>query len=204
MIKWLLGFVLYTHPNLLQAQPSLTILVKNLPHYHSIDEPLYIAGSFNKWNPGQKEFLLKKDIKGDYFIRFELPKGKHEFKITKGSWENVESGNEGFPTENRLVEISNDTAIEISIQHWADHFLKKPKISTANKQVKIIESAFFIPQLNRYRRIWIYLPFSYATSGKKYPVLYMHDGQNVFDDSTSFSGEWGVDETLDTLETKTK
>jgi predicted alpha/beta superfamily hydrolase len=32
----------------------------------------------------------------------------------------------------------------------------------------------------------------------------MHDGQNVFDDSTSFSGEWGVDETLDTLEIKTK
>jgi len=204
MIKWLLGFVLYTHPNLLQAQPSLTILVKNLPHYHSIDEPLYIAGSFNKWNPGQKEFLLNKNSNGNYSIRFELPKGKHEFKITKGSWEKVESGNEGFPTENRLVEISNDTAIEISIQHWADHFLKKPKISTANKQVKIIESAFFIPQLNRYRRIWIYLPVSYETSGKKYPVLYMHDGQNVFDDSTSFSGEWGVDETLDTLETKTK
>jgi predicted alpha/beta superfamily hydrolase len=70
--------------------------------------------------------------------------------------------------------------------------------------VKIIGSNFFIPQLNRYRRIWIYLPVSYATSGKKYPVLYMHDGQNVFDDSTSFSGEWGVDETLDTLEIKTK
>ena len=29
--------------------------------------------------------------------------------------------------------------------------------------------------------------------------MYMHDGQNVFDDATSFSGEWGVDEALDTL-----
>ncbi len=27
----------------------------------------------------------------------------------------------------------------------------------------------------------------------------MHDGQNVFDDSTSFAGEWGVDETLDSI-----
>jgi predicted alpha/beta superfamily hydrolase len=39
----------------------------------------------------------------------------------------------------------------------------------------------------------------YASSRKTYPVLYMHDGQNVFDDSTSYAGEWGVDETLDSL-----
>jgi predicted alpha/beta superfamily hydrolase len=204
MIKWLFAFIFYTHANFLQAQYSLIVLIKKLPDYHKIDDPIFIAGSFNNWNPGQNEFLLKKNKEGNYFIRFAIPKGKHEFKITKGSWEKVESGNEGFPTENRIVEISSDTTIEISIQHWADHFVKKPKISTANKQVKIIGSDFFIPQLNRYRRIWIYLPVSYATSGKKYPVLYMHDGQNVFDDSTSFSGEWGVDETLDTLEIKTK
>jgi predicted alpha/beta superfamily hydrolase len=36
-------------------------------------------------------------------------------------------------------------------------------------------------------------------SGRYYPVLYMHDGQNVFDDSTSYAGEWGVDEALDSL-----
>jgi len=34
---------------------------------------------------------------------------------------------------------------------------------------------------------------------KSYPVLYMHDGQNLFEDTTSFMGEWGVDETLDSL-----
>src|SRR4028118_338545 len=82
----------------------------------------------------------------------------------------------------------------------AQHTAKK---STATRNVKIISTNFYIPQLNRYRRIWIYLPESYASSRKKYPVLYMHDGQNVFEDSTSFSGEWGVDETLDTLASKT-
>jgi metallo-beta-lactamase class B len=45
----------------------------------------------------------------------------------------------------------------------------------------------------------VYLPPGYATSGRRYPVLYMHDGQNVFDAATSFAGEWGVDETLDSL-----
>ena len=56
-----------------------------------------------------------------------------------------------------------------------------------------------MPQLSRHRRIWVYLPESYAASRKKYAVLYMHDGQNLFDDKTAYAGEWGIDETLDTL-----
>ncbi len=35
---------------------------------------------------------------------------------------------------------------------------------------------------------------------RRYPVLYLHDGQNVFDAATSFAGvEWGVDETAQRL-----
>lgn len=100
--------------------------------------------------------------------------------------------------------IEQDTTITIEIQHWADHFPKKTRVSTASKNVHVIDTAFFIPQLNRYRRIWIYLPADYAKTNKKYPVLYMHDGQNVFDDATSGFGEWGVDEALDTLDPKHK
>ena len=72
-----------------------------------------------------------------------------------------------------------------------------PLPSTASKNVHVLDTAFYIPQLKRYRRIWIYLPPSYFSSKKRYPVLYMHDGQNLFDAATSFSGEWGVDEVLD-------
>ena len=74
--------------------------------------------------------------------------------------------------------------------------------SSASKNVHVIDTAFYIPQLNRHRRIWIYLPASYSASRKKYPVLYMHDGQNVFDNATSYAGEWGVDEALDSLGAK--
>ncbi len=76
--------------------------------------------------------------------------------------------------------------------------------STASKNVHIIDTAFYMPQLNRYRRIWIYLPQDYSTSHKNYPVLYMQDGQNVFDEATSFAGEWGVDEALDSLHASDK
>ncbi len=56
-----------------------------------------------------------------------------------------------------------------------------------------------MPSLERTRTLRIYLPPSYVTSDRRYPVIYMHDGQNLFDAASSFAGEWGVDETLDAL-----
>lgn len=73
------------------------------------------------------------------------------------------------------------------------------KNHTASKNVHLLDSAFPVTILNRTRRIWLYLPEGYAASTKRYPVLYMHDGQNLFDEATSFSGEWEVDKTLDAL-----
>ncbi len=55
-------------------------------------------------------------------------------------------------------------------------------------------------QLGNQRDLFVYLPPSYKTGGtRRYPVLYMHDGQNLFDVATSYAGEWQVDETLETL-----
>jgi predicted alpha/beta superfamily hydrolase len=72
--------------------------------------------------------------------------------------------------------------------------------STASPQV----STFTIeaPQLHTQKKIWIYLPKGYKDSDKQYPVIYMHDAQNLFDSKTSFSGEWNIDETLDSISAK--
>lgn len=55
------------------------------------------------------------------------------------------------------------------------------------------------PQLKTTKKIWVYLPLNYEKSTEKYPVMYMHDAQNLFDTKTSYAGEWKVDETLDSL-----
>jgi len=55
------------------------------------------------------------------------------------------------------------------------------------------------PQLGNQRDVLVYLPPSYASSGRHYPVLYMQDGQNLFDERLAFAGEWGVDDTMDAL-----
>ena len=55
--------------------------------------------------------------------------------------------------------------------------------------------------LGNRRDVLVYLPRGYGRlSLRRYPVLYLHDGQNVFDAATAFAGvEWGVDETAERL-----
>ncbi|MBK7830915.1 MAG: alpha/beta hydrolase [Gemmatimonadetes bacterium] len=54
----------------------------------------------------------------------------------------------------------------------------------------------YSPELNNRRDISVYLPRSYRRTEHPYPVIYMHDGQNLFDPATSFAGEWGVDQAM--------
>lgn len=163
------------------------------------NEPIYIAGTFNNWNPGDEKFKLQYDAKGFYFIDLQLEKAVHQFKFTRGSWDKVECKRNGEGVVNRSLDVNQDISAELLVEAWQDQFAKNPVVSTAGKNVIIIDTAFYIPQLKRTRRVWIYLPEAYANSKQRFPVLYMHDGQNVFDDLSSFSGEWGVDECIDTM-----
>jgi predicted alpha/beta superfamily hydrolase len=74
----------------------------------------------------------------------------------------------------------------------------KPRASTAQRNVQVL-APMTIPGLGRERTIRLYLPPGYASSQQRYAVLYMHDGQNLFDAATSFLGEWQVDEALNRL-----
>jgi predicted alpha/beta superfamily hydrolase len=180
------------------AQYKVSFVIDKVPSYHKSTDRIYLVGNFNNWNPRDEKMELK-TINGKQGITIELTKGMYEYKFTEGSWESVEALENGSPTGNRKIVVEKDTVINVEIEHWADHFPKKEKVSTASKNVHILDNSFYIPQLDRHRRVWIYLPESYKASSKKYPVLYMHDGQNVFDEATSAYGEWGVDEALDTL-----
>lgn len=199
MKKGCLALFFFLFILLTNAQYHVHFVFKKLPSYHKSSDTVYVAGSFNRWNPGDKRYaaVVHNEKSG---ITLDLPKGMFEYKFTLGNWDGVETGMGGAPTENRMISIEKDTTVLVEIDHWASHFPKKAKETTASKNVHILDSAFYMPQLNRNRRIWIYLPQSYTTTTKKYPVLYMHDGQNLFDNATAGFGEWGIDEALDTLE----
>lgn len=77
--------------------------------------------------------------------------------------------------------------------------LAEERKATASASVQVLSPPLSMPGLDRQRTIRVYLPPSYQHGKRRYPVLYMHDGQNLFDDATSFVGEWGVDESMDAL-----
>jgi predicted alpha/beta superfamily hydrolase len=59
----------------------------------------------------------------------------------------------------------------------------------------------YSPQLNNHRDLFVLLPPMYESEpDKRFPVLYMQDGQNLFDRATSYAGEWEIDETMLALE----
>lgn len=159
----------------------------------------YLAGSMNNWNPADSNFRFKKGTEHQFELKVSLPEGINEYKITRGSWATAESNNEGHSVSNRSLILKSDTVIHINIMQWQDNFESTGRKHTAGSNVQIIDSAFAIPQLSRKRRLWVYLPPDYQSSRKSYPVIYMHDGQNLFDSYTSGFGEWGIDETMDSL-----
>lgn len=183
------------------SQYTVRIIVKDIAA--KARDEIYIAGSFNNWNPADINSKLKPFAGGRRIIVLNVDTGHYEFKFTRGSWEKAETTSRGEDIENRIADIKGDTTLELTIAGWKDDAPDKPKPNTASANVHIIDTAFYMPQLKRYRRIWVYLPPSYKqTKNKNYPVLYMNDGQNLFNEQTAFSGEWGVDECLDTLSKK--
>lgn len=63
----------------------------------------------------------------------------------------------------------------------------------------VTEFTIQAPQLGREKTIWVYLPYNYDEAGKRFPVIYMHDGQHVFDHAESEKREWHVEDKLNIL-----
>lgn len=180
------------------TMPSQTIFrITKLPSNTDKNAKIYLASNLNGWKADDSQFEFNISADGFYTLKIPSQKEKIEYKITKGSWDFSETDENGNGISNRILENPGQSQIvELQIKGWSS---PKEKKHTLTSNVKVLSENFTIPQLNTTRKIWIYLPPDYETSKKKYPVIYMHDGQNLFDDFTSFSGEWSVDETLNQI-----
>ena len=127
------------------AQHQVTFRVTKVPEYQPEESALYIAGSFNNWNPKHADYQFKKN-ENHFILTVSLPAGKHEFKLTRGGWNTGETAKEGASLPNRIINVTDDIEVELAVEDWADHFDATPVKSTANAQVKILDSAFYIQQ----------------------------------------------------------
>jgi predicted alpha/beta superfamily hydrolase len=184
--------------NALQLVAQLTIKVKTIPANTPSGDKIYMAGNINNWSPSDTSKILKLQTDGSYSLTFTPSVSALEFKFTQGAWTSVEGTAQGGFVPNRTLAYNGSAqTVELNIAGWEG---QSTQTSTAATNVKVISTNFKIPQLNRERKVWIYLPPDYnKDTTKRYPVFYMHDGQNLFDKTTSFAGEWEVDESLNKL-----
>jgi len=177
---------------------QITIVVEELPKGTPENASIFISGNFESWSGGQKAYQLEK--KGaTHFITFKDLSKNILFKFTQGSWKTGECAIDGSSIENRSYKINKarDT-LRVKIAGWS-HLVTRQKKSTAAKNVTVLTKEFELPNLHRKRTVRLYLPPGYHKSKESFPVVYMHDAQNIFDEETASYGEWGVDETLNKL-----
>jgi predicted alpha/beta superfamily hydrolase len=82
-----------------------------------------------------------------------------------------------------------------SASKWLPYRALHPGASTVVGDLRVLPQVES-PELGNRRDLLVHLPPSYTFGERRFPVLYMQDGQNLFDAATSFSGEWRVDETM--------
>ena len=173
--------------------------VQSVPPNTPPDAVIHIAGNFNGWAPGDAPYALHPDGDGTWSLSLTPPEGRLEFKFTRGNWAAAEGNAEGGFQPNRALDYDGTpTTTSLDILSW-DDLMEGGSTSTAGRGVQVLTPAFDIPQLDRSRTLRIYTPPGYGESEQRYRVMYVHDGQNAFDAGTSFSGEWRIDETLDSL-----
>lgn len=176
--------------NFVCANAQITITILSVPK-NSVG-PYYAAGTFNDWNPADPNFMFYLENNVPTLSFTPANTDAIEFKITRGSWETVETMMNGKDIPNR--ELMNAPGVKswAAVHAWHDMFT----YDTVTLNPDVIHVDIYSPQLNKEKHLRILIPIQYVINSNRYPVIYMMDGQNLFDDATSFAGEWGIDEMM--------
>ena len=173
------------------------IVINSIPENTPADAAFYLGASANSWNPGDQNWTF--DPVGAVYI-LSIPESapaNFQGKVTRGNWATVEGTATGNDISNRSFNFSSGDTITIQVAGWVDG---SSTVDDLPPNLIVLDDNFFMPQLGRNRRVRLLLPLDYDETNIDYPVLYMHDGQNLFSASESFAGEWQVDETLANFE----
>ncbi|WP_266203974.1 alpha/beta hydrolase-fold protein [Pontibacter kalidii] len=164
---------------------------------------VYITGNapeLGNWNPAKVEMERTGDATWEKEILLRDPM-LLEYKYTLGSWEQEATDSTGSPLPNFTVKVESSLQVKNQVMHWRSGNSKAPVRGggvTGNIAYhEKVGKSTAVPA----RDLVVWLPPNYEQERKKrYPVLYMHDGQNLFDPTTSsFGVDWRLDETADSL-----
>ena len=178
---------------------SIEIFVQDVPKYYTpLSDDIYMAGSFNDWAWNDPIYKMKRLSHNTFQIRLQLERGTYEYKFTRGSQNTSETKLDGSALDqNRQLIVTCKLfkpKTTVRIQNWQDMLGNH----TANGHVHIVDAKFPYPQFNDTKQITIYLPPDYYTNTKQsYPVIYLHDGQHLFDSFLNGEQDQDFDQTME-------
>lgn len=195
LILLILPFLLFAQTNMVTVE--FVVMTENLNN----EENIFIVGNSSElgnWKPDAIQLDKVAENKFSKTIFFPVHE-EIEFKFTQGSWSTEEVNANGLVPTNKKLHVRNDTSVTYIVNRW-----RKPEENVSfGKITGTIEYITNIKTKDELlpRDIIIWLPPDYYENiEERYPVLYMHDGQNIIDPSTSFLGfDWQIDETADSL-----
>lgn len=164
---------------------------------------IYLTGNqkiLGNWNPQALAMTRRSETRWEK--TFDIDSAHLEFKFTLGSFDKEAVSNRGVIPSNSIIHAVRDTEVYFVIEDWKNP--ENEKVITSYGKVE----TFNIEPFNglKARKIHVLLPKGYDQNKTlRYPVMYLHDGQNQFDSTKSFiHQEWEIDENIDRLESAGK
>ncbi|NBD09823.1 alpha/beta hydrolase-fold protein [Corallococcus silvisoli] len=181
-----------------------TVFIVRVPDITPWDGEVWLSGNqpqLGNWNGA--EVKLFKAVGNAYAGAVTFPVDTAlEFKVTRGSWETVEKSDTGAEVANHAFTTGGGfERVPVEVGGWADLTPPPPPPPPSlTGDVRYLRGVTPTDPTLRPRDVIIWLPPGYeADTARRYPVLYMHDGQNLMDVRTAYAGEWNVDETAQAL-----
>jgi len=146
-------------------------------------------------------FVLRRQGAGVYSGLVRLPVGAEvSFDVWQGDVWRPELSADGAPVPRHTFTVEEgEMTAPVTVARWGEPG-KGPAMKQGLTGIIRYHRGVSSKNLTRTRDIIVYLPPDYFDSPeRRYPVLYMHDGQNLMDATTANSGEWRVDETAEQL-----
>jgi len=164
----------------------------------SENDTIYLTGNIAELaNWDLQHIAMKRTGADTWKMVVPIPYGaRFEYKFTLGAWTREALNDDGSSPPNFKSTATRSHTIKHTINKWKSEGMPSGGVTGQVKYHLDVAGDGLLP-----RHLIVWLPPGYDDNPEtRYPVLYMHDGQNVFDPATSFLGtDWGVDETITRL-----
>lgn len=180
---------------LADLETSLARRHGELPAWHegralfvSRGQPVVIAGGWNDWSTTALATapLCGSDL---HVAEAAVPSGRHAYKLVVGGAWQLDAGNWAFAYDGFAGNPDGANSVLNTYDSGVGH-LVRPEVEVCSTE------------LGNCRRFYTYLPAGYGApenADRRYPALFMHDGQNIFDDPDCCFGHtgWEINVRLD-------